>query len=252
MTSSSSFLRQLSSGKSEDWKSTSKRWGGNSKCRSSVGGGVKTMGYGVSQCEGGLSQMEGMNMYGGFGTENGGGLVMRKRVMVVVDESSHSKHAMIWALTHVANKGDLLTLLHIVPSSHKVVVSSERASSDSSSSASSDSSSSTSPFLANSLGSLCKACKPEVEVEALVIQGPKLATVMNQVKKLEVSVLVLGQKKTSPFFSCLCGMNSRTEEFVEQCINGADCMTIGVRKQSRGVSGYLISTRWQKDFWLLA
>lgn len=37
----------------------------------------------------------------------------------------------------------------------------------------------------------------QVEVEVLVIQGPKLATVMSQVKKLEVSVLVLGQKKSS-------------------------------------------------------
>ncbi|PON46996.1 Universal stress protein [Parasponia andersonii] len=244
MPSSSSFLRQLS-GKSEAWKSTSKRWGGgHSKCRS---GGNTNMGFGFGQnCEGSLNQMEGLNNMYGFGNENGG-LVMRKRVMVVVDESSHSKHAMIWALTHVANKGDLLTLLHVVPSSHKVVPS-ERASADS---ASSSSSSSSSSFLANSLGSLCKACKPEVEVEALVIQGPKLATVISQVKKLEVSVLVLGQKKTSPLISCLCGM-SRTEEFVEQCINGADCLTIGVRKQSKGVSGYLISTKWQKDFWLLA
>ena len=107
-----------------------------------------------------------MNMYGGC--DSGGGLVMRKRVMVVVDDSSHSKHAMMWALTHVANKGDLFTLLHIVPSSssssssysHKA---SER-SCDSSSSTSSYSSSSGSPFLANSLGSLCKACKPEVKM----------------------------------------------------------------------------------------
>lgn len=41
----------------------------------------------------------------------------------------------------------------------------------------------------------------QVEVEALVIQGPRLATVMSQVKKLEVSVLVLGQKKASPLIS---------------------------------------------------
>ncbi|XVF64583.1 hypothetical protein PTKIN_Ptkin09bG0180400 [Pterospermum kingtungense] len=177
--------------------------------------------------------MEGLNMYGNGGVDNG--LVMRKRVMVVVDQTSHSKHAMMWALTQVANKGDLLTLLHVVSPTQK----------------SSDSSSPSSPYLANSLGSLCKACKPEVEVEALVIQGPKLATVMSQVKKLEVSVLVLGQKRPSPFLNCLRGTSS-TEEFVEQCINNADCLTIGVRKQSRGVGGYLISTRWQKNFWLLA
>jgi hypothetical protein len=38
-----------------------------------------------------------------------------------------------------------------------------------------------------------------VEVEALVIQGPMLATVLSQVKKLEASVLVLSQSKPSPF-----------------------------------------------------
>lgn len=41
----------------------------------------------------------------------------------------------------------------------------------------------------------------QVEVEALVIQGPKLGTVISQVKKLEVSVLVLGQKKPSAFIN---------------------------------------------------
>ncbi|KAL5558394.1 hypothetical protein UlMin_034605 [Ulmus minor] len=230
MPSSSSLLRQISG--REAWKSTSKRWGG--------GNNKQSGGFCAAQSRGSLRQMEGLNLYGGC--ENGG-LMMRKRVMVVVDESSHSKHAMMWALTHVANKGDLFTLLHIIPSS------SSHKSSDSG--RASPDSASCSPYLANSLGTLCKACKPEVDVEALVIQGPRLATVMSQVKKLEVSVLVLGQKKPSPFISCLCGISS-TEEFVENCINNAECLTIGVRKQSKGVSGYLISTRWQKNFWLLA
>ncbi|XP_052202538.1 uncharacterized protein LOC127808168 [Diospyros lotus] len=213
MPSSGSFLRQLS-GK-EGWKSTSRRWASDTASNTTTSG-----------CEGSFRQMEGLSMCGG-------GASMRKRVMVVVDESSHSKHAMIWALTHVANKGDLLTLFHIIPPS--------------------SSSESSSTFLASSLGSLCKHCKPEVEVEALVIQGPRLGTVLSQVKKLEVSVLVLGQKKPSPLISCLCGGGGGAgEEFVEQCINSVECLTIGVRKQSKGVGGYLISTRWQKNFWLLA
>ncbi|KAL3504159.1 hypothetical protein ACH5RR_034000 [Cinchona calisaya] len=214
MPSSASFLRQTS-GKEGHNKSASKRWPNNGNKASN------------------LKQMEGLNnMYAA--SENGGGFVIRKRVMVVVDQTSHSKHAMMWALTHVTNKGDILTLLHIVPPSE------------------SSSSSSCSSYLASSLGSLCKACKPEVEVEALVIQGPKLATVMSQVKKLEVSVLVLGQKKPSSLLlNWLCGTSS-SEEFVEQCINTVDCLTIGVRKQSKGMGGYLISTRWQKNFWLLA
>ncbi|EEF48382.1 uncharacterized protein LOC8274112 [Ricinus communis] len=217
-SSSSSFLRQIS--KTEAWRSTSKRWGCNNNSSSS------NLIFDRS-----LKQMEGFNMYGNG--NNSSGLVMRKRVMVVVDHTSHSKHAMMWALTHVANKGDLLTLLHIVPPIH-----SEKADASS-------------PYLANSLGSLCKACKPEVEVEALVIQGPKLATVMNQVKKLDVSVLVLGQKKPSPLITCLCGISS-SEGFVEKCIKNVECLTIGVSKQSKSVGGYLISTRWRKNFWLLA
>ncbi|KAM5564212.1 hypothetical protein ABKV19_018699 [Rosa sericea] len=228
MPASSSFLGQMSV--REAWKSTSRRWGGGNSnpCGGNSGGATP-------HSEGSFKkQMEGFsNMYGSGGYGYGENATVRKRVMVVVDDSSHSKHAMMWALTHVANKGDLLTLLHIMPSSsHR-------------------DSSAGSPYLANSLGSLCKACKPEVEVEALVIQGPRLATVISQVKKLEVSVLVLGQKKASPLISCLYG-TSRTEEFVEHCINNADCLTIGVRKQSKGVGGYLINTRWQKDFWLLA
>jgi hypothetical protein len=92
--------------------------------------------------------MEGLYMYG----NDNAGLATRKRVMVVVDHTSHSKHAMMWALTHLANKGDLLTLLHIIPPSHK-------GSSGRTSGSGTDSSS---PYLASSLGSLCKASRPEV------------------------------------------------------------------------------------------
>ena len=80
-------------------------------------------------CEASLNQTEGFTMYG-------------KRVMVVVDETAHSKNAMIWSLTHVVNKAGLLTLLHIVPPHHA--------------------SESSSSYLANYLGSLCKDCKPQV------------------------------------------------------------------------------------------
>ncbi|GAA0175486.1 hydrolase [Lithospermum erythrorhizon] len=216
MVSSASFLRQLS-GK-EGWKSSSKRWSKTNYCE----------GYGESR----LKQMEGLSSMCG---NMNGLMVMRKRVMVVVDQTSQSKDAMMWALTHITNKADILTLLHILPPNTDTTYHS-----------------SCSPnYLAASLGSLCKSCKPEVDIEALVVQGPKLATVMSQVKKLEVSVLVLGQKKSTALLSCICG-SSRAEEFVEQCINNVECLSIGVRKQSKGMGGYLISTRWHNNFWLLA
>ncbi|KAG2619114.1 uncharacterized protein LOC120665390 [Panicum virgatum] len=170
---------------------------------------------------------------GGFCRAEEAAAAGRKRVMVVVDQSSGAKHAMMWALTHVANKGDFLTLLHVLPPQ-----------SGGGGGGGADASA-----LANSLGALCKACKPEVEVEALVIQGPKLSTVLSQVKKLEASVLVLSQRKPSPF---CCFMRSSSEAFEEECISRAECLTLAVRRQSKGVGGYLISTRWQKNFWLLA
>ncbi|XP_047045649.1 uncharacterized protein LOC124650136 [Lolium rigidum] len=225
--SSEYFLRQLSSSdggsapapqhrQPEEWecggggRRGSRRWSGRKKPRArghrrGVGGGL---------C--------------GGREEEAAAAAGRKRVMVVVDQSSGAKHAMMWALTHVANRGDFLTLLHVLPRGGA----GEEASA-----------------LANSLGSLCKACKPEVEVEALVIQGPMLATVLSQVKKLEASVLVLSQRKPSPF---CCFMRSSGEVLVEECINRAECLTLAVRRQSKGVGGYLVSTRWQKNFWLLA
>ena len=60
--------------------------------------------------------MEGFVMYKNGDENNSNGTTVRKRVMVVVDGTAHSKHAMMWALSHVANKADLLTLLHVVPS----------------------------------------------------------------------------------------------------------------------------------------
>lgn len=91
----------------------------------------------------------------------------------------------------------------------------------------------------------------QVEVEVLVIQGSKLPTILTQVKKLEVSVLVLTKRNPSLF--SFCGLlRSRDDEFVEQCINNAECLTLAITKQNKGVGGYLISTRWHKNFWLLA
>ncbi|RRT76680.1 hypothetical protein B296_00028239, partial [Ensete ventricosum] len=140
---------------------------------------------------------------GWWGESGGGGMVAKKRVIVVIDSSARAKHAMMWALTHVANKGDRLTLLHVVPPDHHHHHHHLRGGGDDDVT-----------NLADSLATLCKACEPEV------------STVLSQVKKLEASVLVLSQGKPSPF---CC------EEFVEQCISKADCLTLAVRKQSRGV-----------------
>ncbi|KAF9687218.1 hypothetical protein SADUNF_Sadunf02G0070800 [Salix dunnii] len=59
--------------------------------------------------------------------------------------------------------------------------------------------------------------------------------VLNQVKKLEVTALVLGQRRASTLLSCLCATN--IEDFAEQFINNAECWAIiGVRKQTESRS----------------
>ncbi|KAE8788949.1 universal stress protein family protein [Hordeum vulgare] len=226
--SSDYFLRQLSSSDGGSAPAPAPRQPEEWECG---GGGTGTGRRGSRRWSRKKARARGHRRGGGFcGAPEDAAAAGRKRVMVVVDQSSGAKHAMMWALTHVANRGDFLTLLHVLPRG---------------SAARGDDASG----LANSLGSLCKACKPEVEVEALVIQGPMLATVLSQVKKLEASVLVLSQSKPSPF---CCFLRSRGEVVVEECISRAECLTLAVRRQSKGVGGYLVSTRWQKNFWLLA
>lgn len=94
-----------------------------------------------------LKKMEGVDI-----GENG--VLLSKRVMVVVDHSSTAKQAMMWALTHVANTGDLLTLLQVISpqKAHRKPMFAD-----------------SSPLLANSLASLCKACRPEVRTTNLTV-----------------------------------------------------------------------------------
>lgn len=136
-----SFLRQLSVGSSpSNLHSSSAR--GSRRWRSSSS---------TTKKKSGSNQMDG----DASSSHNEMRLNMKKRVMVVIDESSRAKHAMVWALTHIANKGDHLTLLYVVPppSHHHSHSHSHHHRED------------FGPNLANSLGSLCKSCKPEVIVQ---------------------------------------------------------------------------------------
>ncbi|KAJ6811157.1 uncharacterized protein M6B38_155465 [Iris pallida] len=239
-----SFLRQLSLGGDTDgnqglWNYSSPSSSSSYYFTKGGGGGSKRWGKKNSSSFSTASNFAesggGEQQFGNNNRSCAGGV--KKRVIVVIDSSARAKQAMMWAVTHIANRGDLLTLLHVIPHHHYNTNTTRGGGEDAP------------PNLANSLASLCKACKPQVEVEALVIQGSKLATVLSQVKKLEAAVLVLSQSNPSPF---CCLFRSSSEEFVEQCINKAECLTLAVRKQSKGVGGYLVSTRWQKNFWLLA
>eukprot|EP01018_Ginkgo_biloba_P016659 Gb_33732 [translate_table: standard] len=168
---------------------------------------------------------------------------LRKKVIVVVDSSREAKIAMLWALSHVINKFDTLTLLHVIENNKPLLPGKSNCKPHR-----------TRPDangcdLANSLRSLCKARRPEVEIEAVAVEGEKAATIVSQAKKLEASLLILGQRKPSLFQRFF---RSKKDELIDYCIDNAQCLTLAVRKQSSTVGGYLINSRWHKNFWLLA
>ncbi|GLJ43666.1 hypothetical protein SUGI_0909020 [Cryptomeria japonica] len=174
----------------------------------------------------------------------------RKRVIVAVDGSKEAKHALLWALTHVVNSYDIITLLNVLDiqynpnftcrdgfsdvidhAQHKRLLDARECE------------------LAKSFKGLCKSYRPQVDVEVLVTQGDRAATIVRLAKKLEASLLVLGQTRPS-LFERIFGRKKGS--LVQYCIDNAECLTIAVRKKSKRTGGYIINSRSQRNFWLLA
>lgn len=85
-------------------------------------------------------------------------------------------------------------------------------------------------------------------------KGP---AIVEEAKKQRVSLLVLGQKKRSITWRLMMVWAGNKIAVagggvVEYCIQNAGCMAIAVRRNSKKVGGYLITTKRQKEFWLLA
>uniref|UniRef100_A0A0C9S7P4 TSA: Wollemia nobilis Ref_Wollemi_Transcript_7933_980 transcribed RNA sequence n=1 Tax=Wollemia nobilis TaxID=56998 RepID=A0A0C9S7P4_9CONI len=165
----------------------------------------------------------------------------RKKVMVVVDGSPEAKMAMLWALYYLVNKVDILTLFHVFHYRSKCKPDSKRLYT-------------CGCDVVNSMRALCRSLRPEIQVEGVVVQagggGEKARTIVCQAKKLGASLLIVGQRRPSLFQRLL--FRSRREELIEFCIENTECLTLSVRKQSSGLGGYVINSRWHRDFWLLA
>ncbi|XP_041013884.1 universal stress protein PHOS32-like [Juglans microcarpa x Juglans regia] len=173
------------------------------------------------------------------------GLVISRRIMVVVDSSLEAKGALQWALSHTVQIEDTVILLcvtrpskqgtcsqgsikKIVPRSYEFI---------------------------DSLKKLCQSKKPEVKLEVAVVERKeKGPAIVEEARKQGVSMLVLGQKKRSTTLRLMMMWAGKrvTGGVVEYCIHNADCLAIAVRRKSKKLGGYLITTKRQKDFWLLA
>ncbi|XP_041013236.1 universal stress protein PHOS32-like [Juglans microcarpa x Juglans regia] len=172
------------------------------------------------------------------------GLVISRRIMVVVDSSLEAKGALQWAFSHTVQSQDTVILLCVTKPSKQGT--------------SQGSNMKTVPRACEFIDSLKKMCqskKPEVELEVAVVEGKdKGPTIVEEARKQGVSMLVLGQKKRSTTWRLLMmwAGNRVAGGVVEYCIQNADCMAIAVRRKSKKLGGYLITTKRQKDFWLLA
>ncbi|XP_050373960.1 uncharacterized protein LOC126791543 [Argentina anserina] len=174
------------------------------------------------------------------------GMVFARKIMIVVDSSIEAKGALQWALSHTVQNQDKLVLLHVTkPSTSKQGedIIAPRA-----------------YELVHSLRNMCQLKRPEVQTEVAVVElgkKEKGPTIVEEAKKQGVALLVLGQKKRSTTWRLLMmwAGSSRVGGgggVVEYCIQNASCMAIAVRRKSKKVGGYLITTKRQKDFWLLA
>ncbi|CAK9316777.1 unnamed protein product [Citrullus colocynthis] len=171
-----------------------------------------------------------------------------RKIMIVVDSTIEAEGALHWALSHTVQNQDNILLLHLTkPSTKGEGLSKE-----------------TAPRayeLVHSMRTLCQLKRPEVETEVAVVEGGKEkgAVIVEEARKRGVSLLVLGQKKRSTTWRLLMawaghrwGGGGGGGGVVEYCIQNASCMAIAVRRKSKKLGGYLITTKRQKDFWLLA
>ncbi|XP_059655031.1 uncharacterized protein LOC132302170 [Cornus florida] len=184
----------------------------------------------------------------GGATQRGLGLVIGRKIMVVIDSSLEAKGALHWALTHTIQSQDIVVLLYVAKPSKQGEESSTEIAPR------------VSEFL-QSMKTMCKRKMPEVKFEVTVAEGKeKGPAIVEETKKQGVALLVLGQKKRSAVTWRLLmtwagnrsGGGGGGGGVVEYCIQNASCMAIAVRRKSKKLGGYLITTKCHKNFWLLA
>ncbi|KAL6969685.1 hypothetical protein U1Q18_029392 [Sarracenia purpurea var. burkii] len=165
-----------------------------------------------------------------------------RKIMVVVDSSLEAKGALQWALTHTVQNQDILILVHVSKPSKQGGESRKEIAPR------------VSEFL-QSMKDMCKLKRPEVQTEVIVAEGKeKGPAIVEEAKKQGAALLVLGQKKHSMTWRLLMTWAGNRVGFgaVEHCIQNASCMAVAVRRKSKKLGGYLITTKRHRDFWLLA
>ncbi|PIN16096.1 hypothetical protein CDL12_11252 [Handroanthus impetiginosus] len=180
----------------------------------------------------------------GGGSEKSGAISGRK-IVIVVDSSVEAKNAVQWALSHTVQSHDFVILLYVTkPSKQGEELSTKGVAN------------SRIPEFLICMKGMCQLKRPEVHVEVAVVEGrEKGPAIVAEAKRREAALLVVGQKKRSITWRLMlmwAANRAGAGGVAEYCVQNASCMAIAVRRKSKKVGGYLITTKRQKDFWLLA
>ncbi|MCO5601114.1 hypothetical protein L7F22_055233 [Adiantum nelumboides] len=155
-------------------------------------------------------------------------------MVVVVDDAESARIALGWAMHNVIRSGDIITLLHVHPSTARGRVTDFTPVQLHSSEGSRRLHRLKGFQLALSLKELCDL-NPEAKVEILVVEGDQGPTIVSMAKKLGATALILGQHKRG-----LLGRILGKEDTRDYCIKNSDCLVLAVKQRSRkvGFSGY--------------
>uniref|UniRef100_A0ACD5UCJ2 Uncharacterized protein n=1 Tax=Avena sativa TaxID=4498 RepID=A0ACD5UCJ2_AVESA len=192
---------------------------------------------------------DGGSWYGGSGASMTDVMSGGRRVMVVADGRAEAVGALEWALSQAVRSNDDVVLLAVV----------KPAPADAAGADSCVKLSRTRCYEhIDAMRNLCQSTRPEVRVEVCVVEAEERApAVVDAARRQGASLLVLGQRRRAwwilgswPAAKRQCSRMRRGISLVEHCIEHAPCEALGVRRRSSG--GYLLSSKRQKDFWLLA
>ncbi|KAH9320457.1 hypothetical protein KI387_015096, partial [Taxus chinensis] len=154
-----------------------------------------------------------------------------ERIVVVVEGVEVSRTALLWALQNVVRSGDIITLLHVSPSSetpsgHKKVRKSKMENEN-------QRLSRLKGFhLALSFKDLCDRV-PDLKTEIIVTEGNEGPTIVSLVKKIGASALILGLHDQS--FCCRILGRKGTSDY---CVENSDCRVHAIKHNKRLVKQF--------------
>ncbi|KAK7247239.1 hypothetical protein RIF29_42118 [Crotalaria pallida] len=195
-----------------------------------------------------------------------------RKVMVVADPTRESAGALQYALSHAVLEQDELILLHVEnPNSWRNTISTflKMPSLGSSTTASLDlggggAAAATGEGEIDFLEEMkhaCRVAQPKMRVRVLRVEmdgKDKASAILSHSKTEGVDVIVIGQKRS--LSSALLGYKrsgggsmrgAKMIDTAEYLIQNSSCTCVGVQRKGQS-GGYVLNTKTQRNFWLLA